>query len=84
MVPAVSARILRVPAYSGSHRLPFDCPYGIVTLSDRPFQIVPVLSGLGSSCSFYPGTACTAPVWAPSVSLAATPEIDVSFFSCRY
>ena len=33
---------------------------------------------------YYPDAAVTAPVWAPSVSIATTPDIDVSFFSCRY
>ena len=36
------------------------------------------------SQSYYPITAVTAMVWAPSISLAATLEIDVSFFSSSY
>ena len=36
------------------------------------------------SQSYNPGSAVTIPVWAPSISLAATLEIDVSFFSSSY
>ena len=34
--------------------------------------------------SYYPGRALTPPVWALSLSIATTQDIDVSFFSCRY
>ena len=34
--------------------------------------------------SYYPGRASTPPVWALSLSIATTQDIDVSFFSCRY
>ena len=34
--------------------------------------------------SYNPGIAVTIPVWALSLSLAATQEIDVSFFSSSY
>ena len=34
--------------------------------------------------SYYPGRASTLPVWALSLSIATTQDIDVSFFSCRY
>ena len=34
--------------------------------------------------SYNPGIAVTIPVWAYSISLAATQEIDVSFFSSSY
>ena len=36
------------------------------------------------SQSYYPAYAVTYTVWAPSISLAATLEIDVSFFSSSY
>ena len=36
------------------------------------------------SQSYNPGIAVTIPVWAPSISRAATLEIDVSFFSSSY
>ena len=36
------------------------------------------------SQSYNPGIAVTIPVWAPSISLAATLEIDISFFSSSY
>ena len=34
--------------------------------------------------SYYPDIAETTPVWAISLSIATTQEIDLSFFSCRY
>ena len=34
--------------------------------------------------SYYPDIAVTISVWAASLSLAATQEIDVSFFSSSY
>ena len=34
--------------------------------------------------SYYPEIAVTIPVWAISLSLAATQKIDVSFFSSSY
>ena len=36
------------------------------------------------SQSYNPGIAVTIPVWAPSISLAATLEIEFSFFSSPY
>ena len=36
------------------------------------------------SQSYNPVVAVTTTVWAPSISLAATLEIDVSFFSSSY
>ncbi len=34
--------------------------------------------------SYYPEDAETSSVWAISLSIATTQEIDFSFFSCRY
>ena len=57
--------------------------YGAFTLSGMPSQAFP-LAFLTCACAApYPGVQCT-PVWAPSLSLAATQEIDVSFFSSGY
>ena len=56
--------------------------YGAFTLSGRSFQdrSAGFVSGFRSP---NPGAHRT-PVWAPPVSLAATPGIDVSFFSSGY
>ena len=84
MVPAVSDRIPRVPPYSGAPLVTASLPVrGCHPLRpafpDRsgslPFLYVK---------SYYPGCAVTLPVWALSVSIATTPDIDVSFSSCRY
>ena len=84
MVPAASDRIPRVPPYSGP-------PLGTAPLPVRgchPLRrAFPGPSGSSpflSVESYYPGAAATAPVWALSVSIATTPDIDVSFSSCRY
>ncbi len=66
-----------VPAVSD--RIP-----GGVTRSARPSQTVPVPRCRFRVGSYYPGRASTPPVWAPSVSIATTPDIDISFSSCRY
>ena len=84
MVPANSDRIPRVPPYSGAPLVPAPLPVrGYHPLRpafpDRsgssPFPYVK---------SYYPGCAVTLPVWALSVSIATTPDIDISFSSCRY
>ena len=82
VVPAPSARVSRVPAYSGTRPAAPPSAYGAFTLSGR----------LSQSRSAWldspfrgpePRGACAA-VWAPPVSLAATPGIDLSFFSSGY
>ena len=68
--------------YSGSRSVSSSFAYGAFTLSGRLSQNLSagfVESGLRSE----PGRARTA-VWPPSISLAATLEIDVSFFSSAY
>ena len=59
--------------------------YGPVTLCGRPFQIVLLANCLVTPCGgpYNPAVETTA-VWAISLSLAATEEIDFSFFSCGY
>ena len=84
MVPAASDRIPRVPPYSGPPLVPASLPVrGCHPL--RP--AFPDRSGslpLLYVKSYNPGRAVTLPVWALSVSIATTPDIDVSFSSCRY
>ena len=82
MVPAPSVKVPRVSTYSGS-RCAFSLfPYGAFTLSGWLSQNH---SGKikGSRPRSEPQHARTL-VWAPPVSLAATPGIDVSFFSSGY
>ena len=83
MVPAPSHRVSRVPWYSGCrHALPAFA-YGAFTLSGRSSQD----RSAGFPCAFFCGSLprrARTPVWAPSLSLAATQEIDVSFFSSGY
>ena len=82
MVPASSIKVPRVSMYSGSRSVSSSFAYGAFTLSGRLSQNLSagfVESGLRSE----PGRARTA-VWPLSISLAATLEIDVSFFSSGY
>ena len=82
MVPPTSHKVSRVSWYSGSCQPLFNFAYGIFTLSD---QISQNCSAIDSStlCSPQPRGARTT-VWALSISLAATLEIEVSFFSSGY
>ena len=59
--------------------------YGPVTLYGRPFQIVLLVNCLITPCGgpYNPAVETTA-VWAVSLSLAATEEIDFSFCSYGY
>ena len=58
--------------------------YGPVTLCRSPFQKIPLAMDCPRYDSYNPGTAVTASVWALSLSLATTREIDLSFSSSRY
>ena len=58
--------------------------YGIFTLFDRTFQYVPVQLSVSFVESYNPDNAVTSPVWALSLSIATTQEIDFSFSSCGY
>ena len=84
MVPAISDWIPRVPPYSGYclkiTKLPVRDFHSL--RSTFPNRSSSSLSSL--SQSYNPGIAVTIPVWATSISLAATLEIDVSFFSSSY
>ena len=79
MVPAGSDRIPRAPPYSGSL---WDC--GTLRVRDchplwRVFPDASASLPFSVSRSYNPGRALTPPVWALSVSLATTPEIDAFF-----
>ena len=79
MVPAVSDRIPRAPPYSG---FPWD--HDTLRVRDchplwRAFPGASASLSLSVSRSYNPGRALTPPVWALSVSLATTPEIDAFF-----
>ena len=82
VVPPASHKVSRVSWYSGSCQPLINFAYGIFTLSD---QISQNCSAIDSStlCSPQPRGARTT-VWALSISLAATLEIEVSFFSSGY
>ena len=83
MVPAHSHRVSRVPWYSGSCRVPFVFAYGAFTLSGRSFQDR-LANNRESLMQSEPRHARMA-VWALSISLAATLEIEkFSFFSSGY
>ena len=79
MVPPASHKVSRVSWYSGSCQPLINFAYGIFTLSD---QISQNCSAIDSStlCSQQPRGARTT-VWALSISLAATLEIDKFSFS---
>ena len=82
MVLPASHKVSRVSWYSVSCPLPSDFGYGAFTLYGRLSQNrSPILRLTYDSPQ--PRRART-PVWALSLSLAATQEIDVSFFSSGY
>ena len=82
MVPPTSRRVSRVPRYSGYCCLLFDFVYETFTLFGRLSQNRSTIVK-NNVCSPLPRCART-PVWALSLSLAATQEIDVSFSSSGY
>ena len=82
MVPASSAKVPRVSAYSGYRCAAFPFAYGAFTLSGRLSQSRSARFG-GSLLRSEPRCAC-APVWPLPRSLAATCGIDVSFSSSGY
>ena len=82
MVPASSHKVSRVSWYSGSCCVASSFAYGAFTLSgwssqDHSAEV------FQSRLQSEPRCART-PVWALSLSLAATQEIDVSFSSSGY
>ena len=82
MVPAPSIKVPRVSMYSGSRLADSNFAYGACTLSgwlSQNHSAIVIRSIVRSE----PRDA-RIPVWALPVSLAATPGIDVSFFSSGY
>ena len=82
MVPAYSHKVPRVSWYSGSRHVICPFAYGAFTLSGRLSQNRSAKTH-ESIMRSEPQDACTL-VWALSISLAATLEIDVSFSSSGY
>ena len=82
MVPAYSLKVPRASSYSGSRLLPLSFAYTTLTSYGRSFQYRSARLGL-AFCGPKPHGARTM-VWALPRSLAATYEIDFSFFSSPY
>ena len=82
MVPPTSCKVPRVSQYFGSRSLAIAFMYGAFTLSGRTSQSVPLANRV--TCRGPLPQHARTLVWAPSISLAATLEIDVSFFSSGY
>ena len=82
MVPPASHRVSRVPWYSGSCQAAPIFAYRAFTLFGRLSQNRSA-NRYSPFCSPQPRNACI-PVWALSLSLAATQKIEVSFFSSGY
>ena len=82
MVPAHSIKVSRVSMYSGYRSVSSSFAYGAFTLSGRLSQNRSA-KFVESIMRSEPRDART-PVWALSISLAATLEIEVSFFSSGY
>ena len=77
MVPASSVKVPRVSTYSGSRLVNFPFAYGAFTLSGRLSQNRS--ARIVESITRSEPRDARIPVWALSISLAATLEIDVSF-----
>ena len=82
MVPARSIKVSRVSMYSGSRLVIFPFAYGAFTLSGRLSQNLSARI-IESIMRSEPRNA-RIPVWPLSISLAATLEIEFSFFSSGY
>ena len=82
MVPAYSIKVSRVSMYSGYRLVNSSFAYGAFTLSGWSSQDHSAIFGK-SLLQSEPRHARTS-VWALSISLAATLEIEFSFFSSGY
>ena len=71
-------------ATQDTDRLKKRVKYGIITLYDATFQMLPLLFCLAMSQSYNPNFAETKLVWAIPVSLATTSGITFVFFSYGY
>ena len=82
MVPACSVKVPRVSTYSGYRHVNSPFAYGAFTLSGRLSQnrSAKLIESIPRSEPQHARTL----VWALSISLAATLEIDVSFSSSGY
>ena len=82
MVPARSRKVPRVSRYSGSRLVCFPFMYGAFTLSGRLSQNRSIR--IAESIMRSEPRNARIPVWPLSISLAATLEIEFSFFSSPY
>ena len=82
MVPPSSHKVSRVSWYSGSCQADQDFMYGAFTLSGRLSQNRSIISLCPFRSPKPPGARTR--VWARSISLAATLDIEFSFFSSGY
>ena len=82
MVPAHSHKVSRVSWYSGYRLVSFPFAYGAFTLSRWSFQFHS--ARIAESIMRSEPRNARIPVWALSISLAATLEIEFSFFSSGY
>ena len=82
MVPAYSIKVSRVSMYSGYRHVSSSFAYGTFTLSGLLSQNSS--AGITESITRSEPRNARTPVWALSISLAATLEIDFSFSSSGY
>ena len=82
MVPAHSIKVSRVSMYSGYRHVISSFAYGAFTLYSRLSQNLS--ARINESIMRSEPRNARIPVWPLSISLAATLEIDVSFFSSSY
>ena len=82
MVPAYSIKVSRVSMYSGYRHVSSSFAYGTFTLSGLLSQNSS--AGITESIMRSEPRNARTPVWALSISLAATLEIEFSFFSSPY
>ena len=82
MVPARSHKVSRVSWYSGYRHVRSPFMYGAFTLCGRLSQNLSIR--ISESITRSEPRHARTPVWPLSISLAATLEIEVSFFSSGY
>ena len=82
MVPACSIKVSRVSMYSGYRLVSFPFAYGAFTLSGRLSQNLS--ARITESIMRSEPRCARTTVWPLSISLAATLEIEFSFFSSPY
>ena len=82
MVPARSIKVSRVSMYSGYRHVSFPFAYGAFTLFGRLSQNLS--ARIAESIMRSEPHGARTRVWARSISLAATLDIEFSFFSSGY